>query len=71
MHDNQGYLELARETEEFISAAEYLRRRRAGTISPEEVKIVPPRFWNLASSGFLRLKMPRYRLPQSLGRHER
>ena len=50
------------ETEEFITAEEYLRRRKKGEINPKKTRIVPPDIRTGSFGGFaIKLDMPRYR----------
>ena len=64
MAETTSYLETYLETEEFISADEYLRRRKAGQINPADVRIAPAQMGQEGFGGFLvKLKQPRYRVP--------
>jgi hypothetical protein len=59
-----NYMDMYVETEEFITSGEYLRRREAGEINPLDVRIAPPKFGDLSSTGFyVKLKTPRYKSP--------
>lgn len=50
------------ETEEFITAEEYVKRRERGEIDPKEVRIVPADISAGSFGGFMvKLKTPRYR----------
>ena len=50
------------ETEEFITAEEYLRRRESGEIDPQKTRIVPPSIGTGSFGGFMvKLDTPRYR----------
>ena len=50
------------ETEEFITAEEYLRRRERGEIDPLKIRIVPPDIKTGSFGGFMvKLDAPRYR----------
>jgi hypothetical protein len=51
------------EQEEFITAAEYLRRRKRGEINPMHVRVVLPDLKTGNFGGFaVRLETPRYRI---------
>ena len=55
-------LETTLETEEFVTAEEYLRRREDGEINPANVRYVLPRSGENDFGGFMiKLKQPRYR----------
>jgi len=50
------------ETEEFITADEYLRRREKGEIDPRKIRIAPPAFDTDSFGGFaVKLDLPRYK----------
>ena len=50
------------ETEEFITAEEYLRRRETGQINLQKTRIVPPDMNTGSFGGFVvKLDVPRYR----------
>lgn len=50
------------ETEEFITAEEYLKRRERGEINPANVRIVPANLETGSFGGFIvKLDKPRYR----------
>ena len=50
------------ETEEYITAEEYLRRRASGEIDPRKTRIVPARIGTGSFGGFaVKLEVPRYR----------
>jgi len=50
------------ETEEFITAEEFLRRREHGEIDPKKTRIVPPDINSGSFGGFaVKLDVPRYR----------
>ncbi len=52
------------ETEEFITAEEYVKRRERGEIDPKDVRIVPADINTGSFGGFMvKLKIPRYRAP--------
>lgn len=56
-------LETFLETEEFISAEEYLRRRKSGEINPASVRVVPADMNTGDFGGFMvKLPVPRYRV---------
>lgn len=56
-------LETFLETEEFISAEEYLKRRESGEINPASVRIVPADMNTGNFGGFkVKLPVPRYRV---------
>lgn len=51
------------ETEEFITAGEYLKRRERGEIAPKNVRIVPADLNTGSFGGFMvKLKTPRYKV---------
>ena len=50
------------ETEEFITADEYLRRSKSGEIDPLKTRIIPPDIKTGSFGGFaVKLDVPRYR----------
>ncbi len=50
------------ETEEFITAEEYLERRERGNIDPQNTRLVPPDLVTGTPGGFMvKLDVPRYR----------
>ena len=58
-----SYLDTILETEEFITAEEYMRRREAGEINPSEVRYAQGNPESGYVGGFwVKLKTPRYRV---------
>lgn len=56
-------LETYLETEEFVTADEFLRRRERGEVNPADVRIAPPDFQRGTFGGFyVKLKNPRYQV---------
>lgn len=59
-------LDTVLETEEFVTAEEYLRRRERGEIAPSDVRIVAPSMDTGNLGGFMvKLKTPRYRVQKN------
>ncbi|MDL2267180.1 hypothetical protein LJC46_04235 [Desulfovibrio sp. OttesenSCG-928-G15] len=64
---NQSVYDMVLQTEEVISAEEYLRRRERGEITPAEVRIIPADMATGSLGGFaVKLKEPKYRTALSL-----
>ena len=59
------------ETEEFITAEEYLRRHKEGKIDPQKTRIAPPDMQTGSFGGFIiKLDVPRYKAVWPTRRHE-
>jgi len=57
-----SYLDTILETEEFITAEEYMRRREAGEINPADVRYVSNYPGNQFGGFMIKLKLPRYKV---------